>query len=275
MGGGRLRGIHKGSDHLEDPLFITASCSLTYCVEDSPKKGPLSSRFWRYFKVPERFYPGRLSPPSLWLFLLLFTFAWGFAFPSAQALGQFTEITVTAPTGCVTVGETIAVTAIFGPTNQQDQTDDYSIGFGNASTIAWPGGCTAANNTGSLPTSDPVTVVESVTVPATVSGNWTTVDVVGIQDSTYLCGGSTVIGSASIDLCSTLYTPTFTPTHLTNTPTVTPTHTHTGTPTKTHTITLTPTVTLTPTGPLYRYPHSNGVTLRRKRHYFHCEQYHE
>jgi hypothetical protein len=99
-----------------------------------------------FFKRPERAWSLPLS---------LFTFTWDFVFPSARALGQFTDITVTAPTGCVTVGETIAVTAVFGPTNLPNQTDNYSIGFGNASTIAWPGGCTAGDNTGSLPTGKP------------------------------------------------------------------------------------------------------------------------
>src|ERR1035441_7395665 len=127
-----------------------------------------------------------------------------FSLSSAALAQTFTKITVTAPTGCVTLGETIAVTAVFGPTNQANQTDDYSIGFGNASTIVWPGGCTTAYTTGSLTTNAAVTVVGSATVPATVSGYWTTVDVVGIQNSTYLCGGSTVIGSASITVCSTL-----------------------------------------------------------------------
>jgi sugar lactone lactonase YvrE len=105
--------------------------------------------------------------------------------------------------GCVTVGQSISVTAIFGPTNEQNQTDDYSIGFGNATTIVWKNGCTVSYNTGSLPSSKPVTVVQSVTVPATVtSGSYTTLDVVGIQDSTYLCGGSTILGSTSISMCS-------------------------------------------------------------------------
>jgi hypothetical protein len=105
--------------------------------------------------------------------------------------------------GCVTVGQSISVTAIFGPTNQQNQTDDYSIGFGNGITIVWGNGCTASYNTGSLPTSKPVTVVKSVTVPATVtSGGYTNLDVVGIQNSTYLCGGSTILGSVSISMCS-------------------------------------------------------------------------
>ena len=115
----------------------------------------------------------------------------------------FKNITVSdSASGCVTVGQSISVTAIFGPTNEQNQTDDYSIGFGNATTIVWKNGCTASYNTGSLPSSKPVTVVQSVTVPATVtSGSYTTLNVVGIQDSTYLCGGSTILGSTSISLC--------------------------------------------------------------------------
>ncbi len=105
---------------------------------------------------------------------------------------------------CVTVGQSLSVTAVFGPTNDQNQTDDYSIGFGNGTTIVWGNGCTASYNTGSLSTDKPVTVVQSVAVPATVtSGAYTSLDVVGIQDSTYLCGGSTVIGSVSISICST------------------------------------------------------------------------
>ncbi len=101
------------------------------------------------------------------------------------------------------MGQSISVTAIFGPTNQQYQTDDYSIGFGNGTTIVWGNGCNASYNTGSLSTSKPVTVVQSVTVPATVtSGSYTSLNVVGIQDSTYLCGSSTILGSVSLSICS-------------------------------------------------------------------------
>jgi hypothetical protein len=102
------------------------------------------------------------------------------------------------------VGQSLSVTAVFGPTNDQNQTDDYSIGFGNGATIVWGNGCTASYNTGSLANDKPVTVVQSVAVPATVtSGPYTSLDVVGIQDSTYLCGGSTILGSLSISMCST------------------------------------------------------------------------
>ena len=117
----------------------------------------------------------------------------------------FKTITVSdSASACVTVGQSLSVTAVFGPTNDQNQTDDYSIGFGNGTTIVWGNGCTASYNTGSLSTDKPVTVVQSVAVPATVtSGAYTSLNVVGIQDSTYLCGGSTIIGSVSISMCST------------------------------------------------------------------------
>lgn len=42
-------------------------------------------------------------------------FALCFVFPAAKALGQFTTITVTTTNSCVTVGETIAVTAVLVP----------------------------------------------------------------------------------------------------------------------------------------------------------------
>jgi hypothetical protein len=118
----------------------------------------------------------------------------------------FKTITVSdSASACVSVGQSLSVTAVFGPTNEQNQTDDYSIGFGNGTTIVWGNGCTSSFNTGSLSSSKPVTVVQSVSVPATLtSGYYTGLYVVGIQDSTYLCGGSTVVGSTPLTVCAAI-----------------------------------------------------------------------
>src|SRR3984885_7954557 len=126
--------------------------------------------FEKWLKIPGRFFTGRSNPPSQDLasfhlfsfvpsrvffnkktgifFFSSMAFAFIFALPLATAQAQtFTNVTVSATSACVTTGQTVAVTAVFGPTNQQFETDDYSVGFGNASTILWPGGCTTAYNT--------------------------------------------------------------------------------------------------------------------------------
>jgi hypothetical protein len=159
--------------------------------------------------------------------------------------------------GCVTVGSSLTVTAVFGPTNEQNTTINYSIGFRNGSTIVWGNGCNTSYGY-SLPNGDdnPVTVNQTVKVPSTVTGgNYTSVDVVGVVNTNYLCGGSTVIGKTALAMCATATntptkTPTFTPTNTitwTKTPTATITFTKTLTPTATRTGTITNTPTKTST----------------------------
>lgn len=168
----------------------------------------------------------------------------------------FSTITVsTSASGCVTTGQSISVTAVFGPTNENNTNIDYSIGFGNGTTIVWGNGCTNSYSA-SVPygNNNPMTVNQSVTVPAVVTGgSYTFVDVVGIVNNTYLCGGNTIIGNTAIVMCPTATnTPTSTMTYTrtatpTNTRSITPTNTPTQTSTVTATFTKTRTPTITPT----------------------------